>query len=91
MLSVKRPAAAGGGGGTRLSTNPPPAAREGTGPRAPHRGVRRVDMAFQAQPQCTKFGEEGRGLAPKIGCYGWKRRLQTVTYTPNLVRGDPEM
>ena len=25
-----------------------------------------------------------------IGCYRWKRRLQTVTYTPNLVRGDPE-
>jgi hypothetical protein len=31
------------------------------------------------------------GLAPKIGCSGWKRRLQTVTYPPNLVRGDPEM
>ena len=30
------------------------------------------------------------GLAPKIGCSGWKRRLQTVTYTPNLVDRDPE-
>ena len=30
------------------------------------------------------------GLAPKIGCYGWKRRLQTVTNLPNLVGGDPE-
>jgi hypothetical protein len=30
------------------------------------------------------------GLAPKIGCYGWKRRLQTVTQAPNLVGGDPE-
>ena len=30
------------------------------------------------------------GLAPKIGCSGWKRRLQTVTQPPNLVGGDPE-
>ena len=30
------------------------------------------------------------GLAPKIVCYSGKRRLQTVTYAPNLVGGDPK-
>jgi hypothetical protein len=34
-------------------------------------------------------GDRQAGLAPKIGCYSGKRRLQTVTYTPNLVGGDP--
>ena len=40
--------------------------------------------------QGTHAHETTAGLAPKIGCSGWKRRLQTVTYTPNLVDRDPE-
>ena len=58
-----------------------------------HGKIRKTKSKSAAGPHARR-GRGARpsaGLAPKIGCSGWKRRLQTVTYPPNLVRGDPEM
>ena len=63
-------------------------------PRRLEAGAARVSLCgtvVQTNNLSTVLFGHSAGLAPKIGCSGWKRRLQTVTYPPNLVRGDPEM